>query len=141
MNKLLKPLSLFAALIMVFAFSLNVNAQVGEYDDSVLILNVEEPAEFPGGLDSLIKFISNNIKYPQEALDNKIEGRVFLTFIVEKDGSINDIKILRDIGYGCGEEAVRIVKLMPKWKPGKQRGKPVRQQFNLPVSFKIPKNE
>ena len=87
----------------------------------------------------MMKFLADNIVYPQQAKDNKIEGRVFVSFVVEKDGSISNIKVLRDIGGGCGAEVVRVVKLMPKWKPGTQKGKPVRVQFNLPVQFTMPK--
>ncbi len=87
------------------------------------------------------KIIYDNIQYPQEALDKKIQGKVILSFIVEKDGSIGEVKILKDIGYGCGDEAVRIIKSMPKWKPAKQRGKAVRQQFTLPVIFELTTNE
>ncbi|NCC18434.1 MAG: energy transducer TonB [Bacteroidia bacterium] len=142
MNKLFKSLSLFATLIMVCAFSLNVNAQEKKSDDSYVVFSVvEDEAEFPGGIDALGQFLASNIKYPQEAKEEKITGKVIITFVVEKDGSINDIKILRDIGYGCGEEAKRIVKLMPKWKPAKQRGKFVRQQFVLPISFYTPTDE
>ncbi len=142
MNKLFKPLSLFATLIMVCAFSLNVNAQEKKSDDSYVVFSVvEDEAEFPGGIDALGQFLASNIKYPQEAKEKEITGKVIITFVVEKDGSINDIKILRDIGYGCGEEAKRIVKLMPKWKPAKQRGKFVRQQFVLPVNFNLASDE
>lgn len=77
---------------------------------------------------------------PEVALKNKIEGRVYVTFTVETDGSITNIKVLRDIGGGCGQEAVRVVSIMPKWKPGTQRGKPVRVQFNLPIVFQHPTN-
>lgn len=85
-------------------------------------------------------FIQRNIRYPEVALKNKIEGRVYVTFTVETDGSITNIKVLRDIGGGCGQEAVRVVSIMPKWKPGTQRGKPVRVQFNLPIVFQHPTN-
>ena len=79
--------------------------------------------------------MASNIKYPAQARETGTQGIVYVTFVVEKDGSITDIKVLRDIGSGCGEEAIRVVKMMPKWKPAKQRGKAVRQQFNLPVRF------
>lgn len=102
-----------------------------------IFLVVEEDPEFPGGLEALGKYLSENIKYPALAKENNITGRVFVSFVVEKDGHVGNIKILRDIGGGCGAEAVRVVKAMPKWKPGKQRGKPVRSQFNLPVSFEL----
>lgn len=106
-------------------------------DEEEIFLVVEEDAEFPGGLEALSKYLSENIKYPQLAKENNITGRVFVSFVVEKDGRVGNIKILRDIGGGCGAEAVRVVKAMPKWKPGKQRGKPVRSQFNLPVNFDL----
>lgn len=100
---------------------------------------VEDDPEFPGGKDSLRAFIQRNLQYPQLARDKHIEGKVYVTFVVEKDGTITNIKVLRDIGGGCGAEAVRVVKLMPKWKPGTQRGKPVRVQYNLPINFVMPK--
>lgn len=98
---------------------------------------VENEPEFPGGMDALYKYLSQNIKYPQLARENGITGKVYVTFVVEKDGSIANPKILRDIGGGCGAEAIRVVKAMPKWNPGKQRGKAVRVQFNLPVNFNL----
>ena len=85
----------------------------------------------------MFKYLYSNIKYPQAAKESGITGRVFLTFVVEKDGSIANARILRDIGGGCGQEALRVVKSMPKWTPGEQRGRPVRVQFNLPVSFEL----
>jgi len=107
-----------------------------EMEEEIFVV-VEEDPQFPGGMDSLYAFIQRNLRYPKKALNDKIEGTVYVTFSVEKDGSIGAIKILRDIGGGCGEEAVRIVKMMPKWIPGKQRGIPVRTQFNLPIKFKL----
>ncbi len=98
---------------------------------------VEEDPSYPGGEEARIKFLSENIKYPEEAKEIGTQGRVFLTFVVEVDGSITDVKILRGIGSGCDDEAVRVVKSMPKWIPGKQRGVPVRVQFNLPIVFKL----
>lgn len=109
-----------------------------EIEEEAIYSLVETNPEFPGGMDSLIAFLSRNIAYPQEAIDKNISGRVFVSFVVEKDGTITDIKILRDIGGGCGAEAVRVVKMMPKWKPGMMQGKPVRVQFSLPVNFVIP---
>lgn len=104
--------------------------------EAEIFIVVEESAEFPGGGDAArIKFLQDNLVYPQMAKENGIQGKVYTTFVVERDGSITDIKILRGIGGGCDEEAIRVIKLMPKWKPGKQRGKPVRQQFNLPIEF------
>ncbi len=98
---------------------------------------VENDPEFPGGMEALYKYLAQNIKYPQLARDNGITGKVYVTFVVERDGSIANPKVLRDIGGGCGQEAIRVVKSMPKWTPGKQRGKAVRVQFNLPVNFSL----
>lgn len=113
--------------------------EVGEIDDEMddVYMVVEDDPTFPGGRDSLYKFLAENIKYPQEAKDNNISGRVFVSFIVEPDGSITNPRLLRDIGGGCGQEAIRVVKLMPRWKPGKNKGQTVRVQFNLPVNFTL----
>ncbi len=98
---------------------------------------VEEQPAFPGGEEARIKFLQDNIKYPEEAKELGVQGKVFVTFVVEVDGSITDVKVLRGIGAGCDEEAIRVVKSMPKWVPGKQRGVPVRVQFNLPIKFTL----
>lgn len=98
---------------------------------------VEENPEFPGGVQKLYEFIGNNIKYPQMARENGIQGKVFIKFVVWKDGSIRDVQVARGIGGGCDEEAIRVVKAMPNWKPGKQRNQPVPVYFNLPISFNL----
>jgi len=98
---------------------------------------VEEQPVFPGGDEARIKFLQSNIKYPEEAKELGIQGKVYITFVVETDGSLTDIKVLRGIGGGCDEETIRVIKKMPKWIPGKQRGIPVRVQFNLPVNFNL----
>jgi len=96
---------------------------------------VEESPSFAGGEESRIKFLQQNISYPQVAKEAGIQGTVFVTFVVEVDGSVSDVKVLRGIGGGCDEEAIRVVRSMPKWSPGKQRGRPVRVQFNMPIKF------
>lgn len=98
---------------------------------------VEENAMFPGGQDELIKYLALNIQYPKQAKVRGVEGLVYVSFVVEKDGSLTDIKLLRDIGSGCGQEALRVVQEMPKWKPAKLKGETVRMQFNLPVKFTL----
>ena len=100
---------------------------------------VEQSPEFPGGEDALIRWLGTHVQYPTAAKEKGVEGAIFVTFVVETDGSISNVKVLRDIGGGCGQEAVRVVMLMPKWKPGKQAGKVVRVQFNLPIYFVLPK--
>ena len=106
-------------------------------EEKAIFTVVEQEATFPGGNEKLGEYLAKSIKYPQQAKETGTRGKVMLTFVVERDGSITDIKVLRDIGSGCGEEAKRVVKEMPKWQPAKQRGKAVRQQFVLPVSFNL----
>jgi protein TonB len=98
---------------------------------------VEQMPQYPDGEAAMLKFIYDNIKYPAIARDNGVEGTVYIKFIVETDGSVTNVEVIRDIGGGCGEEAKRVVKQFPRWNPGKQRGRPVRVFFNLPVKFKL----
>lgn len=104
-----------------------------------------QPPSFPGGEQALLHFLAQNIQYPTLARENGIQGIVALTFIVEIDGSISTVNILRDIGGGCGLESARVVEAMPNWKPGIYDGFPVRVRFTLPVRFKledsVPKKE
>lgn len=106
-------------------------------EDNTPFLTVEVNPSFVGGLSEMYKFLSKILKYPSAAQRNNIEGRVYLNFIVERDGSITDINVLKSVGFGCDEEAVRAVKLMPKWTPGKQNGRNVRVKYTIPVSFKL----
>lgn len=130
---------LIVMLVLAVLCSTSAMAQIVVVDEEIFLV-AENAPEFPGGEDSLYAYIARNIKYPETAKKEKIEGRVFVTFVIEKDGQVSSAKILRDIGGGCGEEAIRVVKSMPKWKPGTQRGNPVRFQFNLPVSFMLGKD-
>jgi len=98
---------------------------------------VESMPEFPGGAEQMMIFIAKNIKYPPMARESGIQGRVFVNFVVEPNGSVSNVKVLRGIGGGCDEEAIRVVQEMPKWTPGRQRGKAVRVSFNLPVRFTL----
>ena len=133
----MKKLILLAA-VAIFCGTSAMAQSVVE-DDEIFVV-VENSPEFPGGNDSLYAYIGRNIKYPEAAKKEKIQGRVFVTFVIEKDGQVSSAKILRDIGGGCGEEAIRVVKNMPKWKPGTQRGNPVRVQCNLPIMFQLEKS-
>lgn len=98
---------------------------------------VEEMPSFPGGEQKLLEYVAKNVKYPQIARESGIKGRVFISFVVEPDGSVSNVGVLRGIGGGCDEEAIRVVKNMPKWKPGKQRGKAVRVSYMLPINFQL----
>jgi protein TonB len=116
---------------------------------------VEQMPRFPGcegkGLSDeklkicsdkeMLEFVYGNIKYPKGAQENGIEGRVILVYLVNKDGTISDVEVLRDPGGGCGEEAMRVIKMMPKWIPGKSRGKVVQMKYTFPVSFKLNKKD
>ncbi len=102
---------------------------------------VEETPAFPGGDDARIEYIKNNLKYPEEARKQGIEGTVFITFVVEPDGSITNEKVLRGIGGGLDEIALEVIKNMPAWKPGKVKGEPVPVQFNMPIKFKLSEPE
>jgi protein TonB len=98
---------------------------------------VEEMPSFPGGPEAMFKYIGKELKYPEEAVEQGIEGAVYIAFVVERDGSVSDVKVLRGIGGGCSEEAVRVVQRMPKWTPGKQNGKLVRVRYTLPIRYKL----
>lgn len=96
---------------------------------------VEQMPAFPGGESALFKYLQKNVKYPPMAKDAGISGRVFVKFVIGKNGKVGDVQVLRGIGGGCDKEAVRVVKAMPSWTPGQQRGRPVSVYFNLPINF------
>ena len=98
---------------------------------------VEQMPQFPGGEAALFEYLNKNIKYPAMAKENHITGTVYVSFVVKSDGKISDVKVLRGIAGGCSEEAVRVISSMPDWKPGKQAGKAVAVNYNLPISFKL----
>ncbi len=106
-------------------------------EEEEIFVFVEEYPSYPGGEEALYKYLGENIQYPDVARDNGITGTVVIRFVVEKDGSITKAAIAREIGGGCGKEALRVVNAMPKWKPGKQSGKAVRTEFTLPVQFQL----
>ena len=108
-----------------------------ESDEGEVFDVVEENPSFPGGDAALATWLQKNIKYPSAAQDNGIQGRVLVSFVVNKDGSIVEPKILRSVDPSLDKEAIRVVSAMPRWKPGKQRGKAVRVKFNLPVVFRL----
>ena len=115
-----------------------VEAPVEEEEEEVVFVVVESMPEFPGGQQALFKFLSENVKYPVIAQENGIQGRVICQFVVNRDGSIVDVEVVRSAGdASLDKEAVRVIKSMPKWKPGKQRGKAVRVKYTLPVNFKL----
>ncbi|HEY1007664.1 MAG TPA: energy transducer TonB, partial [Sphingobacteriaceae bacterium] len=106
-------------------------------DEAVDFTEAGQLPQFPGGGQGFAKFLSGHIRYPAEARANNITGRVIARFIVEKDGSLSDIKILRGLGYGTEEETLRVLKLSPRWTPGTKAGKPVRVTYTIPVSYEL----
>ena len=132
-----KNVSLKVALMMlVLFFSFTTSTAQTKKNDMVFDV-VEVMPQFPGGQIAMLKYIMENIKYPEQAMKEGIQGRVAVRFIVEKDGSISDVKPILSVHPLLNKEAVRVVESMPKWTPGKQNGKPVRVRFNVPVMFKL----
>ena len=115
-----------------------VEVPVEEEEEEVVFVIVEKMPEFPGGQQALFKYLSENVKYPVIAQENGIQGRVICQFVVNRDGSIVDVEVVRSGGDpSLDKEAIRVIKSMPKWKPGQQRGKPVRVKYTVPVNFKL----
>ena len=114
-----------------------VEVEEEEVKEKVIFQVVEEMPEFPGGMGEAMKFLAKNIKYPVAAQQAKIEGRVIVQFVVERDGSISDVHTLRGVNPDLNAEAIRVVSLMPKWKPGKQRGKAVAVKYTMPIMFRL----
>ena len=106
----------------------------GDYGEEDIFQVVEDMPTFPGDIN---KWLGKNVKYPVIAQENNIQGRVTVQFVIERDGSITDVKVLRGVDPSLDKEAVRVVKSMPKWKPGKQRGKPVRVSYTVPINFQL----
>ena len=111
--------------------------EIEEEDDEEFFMVVENMPEFPGGDLGLMKYIQKNIKYPAIAKEYNITGKVFISFIVDKTGSVINVKVVRGVDKNLDAEAVRVIKSLPKYKPGKQRGKPVRVMFTVPINFTL----
>ena len=122
-------------LIMLLAFvSVNAYSQSDDADNDVYNM-VDQSAKFQDGYNSIIKFVQENIKFPAEAKENDVHGRLMLSVVVEKDGSLSDITVKKGLGYGLDEEIVRIIKMMPKWQPAQHKGKTVRQTQTIVIPF------
>ena len=134
MKKLFTLLLFTAAVSMAYA---QQPASNNNTDDDVIFSVVENEPEYPGGEKALYNYIIKTVKYPKSALDKGIEGTVIVEFVVEKDGSLSHIKVLRGVHPALDSEAVSIVRQMPKWEPGKQRGKSVRSVYRVPIEFKL----
>jgi TonB family protein len=122
-------------LIMLLAFvSVNAYSQSDDADNDVYNM-VDQSAKFQDGYNSIIKFVQENIKFPAEAQENNVHGKLMVSVVVEKDGSLSDIKIKKGLGYGLDEEIVSIIKMMPKWQPAQHKGKAVRQSQTIVIPF------
>lgn len=132
----MKRLSNLSILFCMLCLFIGSNAW-SQSDETVYSLAEKQPV-YPGGMLALFNFLDGELIYPEEALTKKIEGRVFLEYIVEKDGSLSGFKVLKGIGAGCNEEAIRVFQNCPKWKPGMNDGKIVRVKMAMPIHFKIP---
>ena len=143
-----KPVSVFFALPIVFNLEsknedstpVKVEKPTGKENsngDKPVFLGVEQMPQYKGGTKALYQFLGENIRYPEEATRANIKGRVTLQFIVEENGELSDVHVMKGIGYGCDEEAVRVVKMLPGFSPGLQNGKPVRVWYTLPVVFNL----
>lgn len=109
----------------------------GLSEEEEVFMVVEQDPEYPGGNSEMFRFIGKNVEYPQTALENKISGTVYVAFVVDKDGSIRDVELVRGIGGGCDEEAIRVITMMPRWTPGTQKGKAVAVRYTLPIAFRL----
>lgn len=120
--------------------SIDFSKSANENDKIYNIAVIEQPPTYPGGEKALFEYLGNNIKYPETARENGIEGTVYIEFVIAKDGSVTNVKVLRGIGGGCNEEGLRVINAMPKWKPGRLQGYPVMVKYTLPIKFKLEDN-
>ncbi|MFC2111540.1 energy transducer TonB [Bacteroidota bacterium] len=127
------------SLMLIFIMILTLNLKLSAQEENDNKSSVDKAPSYPGGESARAKFIEKNLKYPQTAILKKVEGTVTVRFLVEKDGSISNISIIKGIGSGCDEETIRVIKLMPKWKPGTNKGEKVRVYLSMPVKFRLDK--
>ena len=130
--------SIYAALMLaILPFTASVTYAMGYADGDDVYIIVEQMPIFPGGDEALRNFVTNNVQYPEEASKKGIFGRVFVSFVIAKDGSVQDVKVARAINPLLDAEAIRVVKSMPKWTPGQHRGKPVKVSYTIPINFSL----
>jgi protein TonB len=130
---------LLALIFLSINTSLFAQEKTPEEAKQPLLETPETMPEFPGGLEQLYLYIGKNLRYPGVSGNERIEGKVYVSFLVKKDGSISEVEVLKGMGKGFDTEAVRLVKSFPKWKPGKMYGKPVDMKMTLPVVFRLSK--
>ena len=130
---------LILLLLMAGCCLMTANAQktVVSQTDQKVFDTVEQMPEYPGGMQAMIEFLQTNMKYPDDAAKQKVEGRVMVQFVVETDGSVSDVHVAKQVFPSLDAEAIRVVQAMPKWTPGKEKGKVVRVKYNLPIVFRM----
>lgn len=127
---------LMGVVLMLFVFNIQSNGQENKGHDEVFMI-VEDMPVFPGGEEALKAYIGQSVKYPEIAKKNGIQGKVFVTFVVSKEGSVKEAKIARGVDPSLDKEALRVINELPKWKPGKQRGENVNVSYTVPIMFKL----
>jgi TonB family protein len=127
-------------LVSIFLFLTLATAAIGQEIKSQkqLTLLPREEAKFPGGDEEMVKYFMLNLRYPTRAFEESISGEVIVSFLIDEKGEISDAKVIKGLGYGCDEEAIRVVHNMPQWKPARMKGKPVRVMYKLPIVFELP---
>jgi len=132
-----QPVAVRFTLPIRFQFAAEAKPQTVVLSDTTELLPGDKQPKYPGGLPAMMAFLAKNIKYPTEALENKVEGMTVISFVVNHRGFLGDYRILKPLGYGTDQEAIRVLQTMPKWIPGKRNGQPVKVKFTLPVRFSL----
>lgn len=132
----MKKLILMSVMIACCFLTANAQKTVVSQNNQKVYEHPEVMPEYPGGMSAMVEFLSKNVKYPKDAAKQKVEGRVLVWFVVETDGSLTDVKVAKKVFPSLDAEAIRMVKTMPKWTPGKHNDQPVRVRFALPIVFK-----
>ena len=135
----MRKLFLMCAMAVMCLVTANAQKTVVSQSSQSVYDEVEVMPEFPGGMQAMIEYLNTNIKYPKDAIKQEVSGRVMVMFVVETDGSLSNVRVARKVFPSLDAEAVRVIKTMPKWKPGKEKGKPVRVNFTLPIVFSLNK--
>lgn len=135
----MKKMILLSMMAVLGLMTANAQKTVVSQSNQSVYDQVEQMPEFPGGMPAMIEFLQTNLKYPEDAIKQQVGGRVMVMFVVETDGTLSNVRVARNVFPSLDSEAVRVVKTMPKWKPGKEKGRPVRVNFTLPVVFSLKK--
>lgn len=135
----MKKLILMSMMAIVCLMTASAQKTVVSQSNQNVYDAVEQMPEFPGGMPAMIEYLQNNLKYPKDAIKQQVGGRVMVMFVVETDGSLSNVRVARKVFHSLDTEAVRVVKSMPKWKPGKEKGRQVRVNYTLPVVFSLKK--